>query len=114
MAEKEEFWAELDEVGETEVRVRLATKIYGDINNKGSLAREWLMRKDQARESARELRNEASRVEQIDIARSAKDAAWAAARAAEKANTRATIALIIATISTIIAIVGFILPLLNK
>jgi hypothetical protein len=58
------------------------------------------------------LRSEVSQSEQINIARSAKDAAWAAATAAERAataaeraNIRATIALVIAAISVAIAII---------
>jgi hypothetical protein len=43
---KEQFWAELDNHGEDEVRVKLATKIYTDLNEKGALAREWLHRKE--------------------------------------------------------------------
>jgi ribosomal protein L9 len=79
---KEQFWAELERLGEDEVRVKLATKIYSDVNERGGLAREWLLRKDQARQSERLSRNEASSREQISIARSAKNAAWAAAIAA--------------------------------
>jgi hypothetical protein len=73
------------------------------------LAIKWLEGKDQ--ESER--RREASQAEQIEIARSAKDAAWAAAlaaeraaTAAEKANIRATIALVIAAISIAATIIG--------
>jgi hypothetical protein len=59
-----------------------------------ALAINWLAQRDQ--ESER--RREASQAEQIDIARSAKDAAWEAARAAKKANTIATIAVVMAII----------------
>lgn len=70
---------------------------------------EWLARRDQDVS----IRQEASQVEQIDIARSSKDAAWASAKAAERAaaaaeaaNTRATTALIVAIVSIIITVVG--------
>jgi hypothetical protein len=47
--------------------------------------------------------------EQIDIARSAKDAAWEAARAAQTANTIATIALIGAAMAIAVSIFGLFL-----
>jgi hypothetical protein len=72
---KEQFWSELEAVGEDEVRTRLAAKIYGEANHKAPLAREWLRRKDQER-------SDLSTSEQTRIARSAKNAAWAAAIAA--------------------------------
>ncbi len=82
----ESFWAELDKIGEHEVRVRLATKIYGDLNEKGGLAREWLLRKElaQAAESSRKAEaSEAAKMElareQVRIARSAKNIAIIAA-----------------------------------
>jgi hypothetical protein len=96
-----------ERMGEAAVRM--------DINNDcfphsiRALAINWLAQRDE--ESER--RREASQAEQIDIARSAKDAAWAAAMAAEraataaeKANIRAIVALIIATISIIATVTG--------
>jgi hypothetical protein len=72
-----------------------------------SAAIRWLAQKDEESERLRL----ASQAEQIEIARSAKDAAWTAAEAAlraataaERANTRATIALIIAAISIAITV----------
>ncbi|PKP68607.1 MAG: hypothetical protein CVT83_05150 [Alphaproteobacteria bacterium HGW-Alphaproteobacteria-5] len=82
---KEQFWAELETLGEDAVRVKVAVKGYDDVRR--GLAEEWL----RLRESAR---NEASSLEQARIARSAKNAAWAAA-----------IAAIIAAICVIIAMV---------
>jgi hypothetical protein len=76
---KEDFWAELDQIGPDEVRVRLAIKYYSDATEKGPLAREWLRRMDQTASDEREHSKIASNVEQIRIARSAKNAAWAAA-----------------------------------
>lgn len=70
---------------------------------------EWLDRRDQDVT----VRQEAYQAEQIDIARSAKDAAWASAKAAERAataaeaaNIRATRALIIAVVSAVITVLG--------
>jgi hypothetical protein len=72
---KQEFWAELEAIGETEVRVRLQNKIYSDLNEKGSFAREWILRRELA---AANVSNSA----QSRIARSAKNTAWIAAIAA--------------------------------
>src|SRR5687767_12085871 len=94
--DKEAFLAELEKLSEDDLRLRLATKIYGDANDKGALAREALLRKELARQAESERRREASQSEQIDIARSAKDAAWAAAKWAKIANIIAATALIVA------------------
>lgn len=75
---KESFWADLDAAGPDEVRVRLATKIYGDNNEKGGLAREWLLRRDQAAAAEAERLKNAAIQEQISISRSAKNASWGA------------------------------------
>jgi hypothetical protein len=76
---KEQFWAELEKLGPDEVRVRLATKYYSDVNERGLLAREWLHRLDLAAEAEVERKRDSSSAEQIRIARSAKNAAWVAA-----------------------------------
>jgi len=73
---KEEFWAELDALGEEEVRTRTFVKHqFGDVGDKRALAEEWLSQKGSER-------SERSNAEQMRIARSAKNAAWAAAIAA--------------------------------
>jgi hypothetical protein len=92
---KDEFFAELDEAGEDEVRVRLATKIYTDVNEKGALAREWLQRRELSRTAELERSRAASSLEQIRIARSAKNAAWTAAIAAIIAAMFAAVAIVI-------------------
>jgi hypothetical protein len=52
---KESFWAELDALGEDEVRVRLSvTKQFGDVGPKHELAKLWLARKDSAKRDVRE------------------------------------------------------------
>jgi hypothetical protein len=54
---KESFWAELDALGEDEVRVRFSvTKQFGDVGPKHELAKLWLARKDSAKRDAREER----------------------------------------------------------
>jgi len=95
------FHRELKVLGAAEIRGRLATKVY--LRAEAALATAWL-----------ERRSKASSSEQLDIARSAKDAAWAAARAADTANSKATIAIVIAAISLIVAIVLGVIPILLK
>lgn len=90
---KEQFWAELDELGEEQVRVNLdVTKIYGDVGSKRALALEWLRRRDQSR-------SETSNREQMRIARSAKNAAWIAAIAAIVAAIIAAVAAVMSYLS---------------
>ena len=57
---KEELWAELEELGEEEVRVRLVTKKYGDVGQKLVLVKEWLRRKDQSRTEESSRNSDAS------------------------------------------------------
>ena len=88
---KEEFWSELDELGEDEVRVRLyVQKRYGDASDKRALAEEWLRRKAAATHDAIEQ-------EQLQIARDA-------ARQARLANKIAAAAFIVSVIAVLIAV----------
>jgi hypothetical protein len=105
--DNDEQLTRFEEMGEDAVRILAYTQRFTTKNQR--LAIKWLAQKDQ--ESER--RREASQAEQINIARSAKDAAWAAssvaeraAAAAEKANIRATTALVIAAISIAATIIG--------
>lgn len=108
----DEFWAELEKLGEDEVRKRLATeRIYGA--DKRPLVIEWLWRKDQSRADSFNR-------EQLSIARDAAVSARAAADAArdaadeakeanllaKQANTTARIAMVMAAIATIISIIS--------
>jgi hypothetical protein len=109
---REEFLAELEALGETEVRIRLINKTYTDINEKAAFAREWVHRKELARTAVAETRNEALTSAQLDAAlrasaaaERAADAAERSARAAEKPNTRATIANIIASVALVMTTV---------
>lgn len=83
---KDSFWAELDRLGEDEVRNRLIANRYGLGQQKKPLAQAWLQERERSRADA-------SSLEQMRIARSAKNAAWAAA-----------IAAIIAAIAAIVSI----------
>lgn len=86
------FKAQLESIGEERVREVLTTGAMSD-PKKVPLAREFLRQKDQARSDALEHRKDASIREQIDIERSAKNAAWAAAIAAIIAAICATISI---------------------
>ncbi len=117
---KEQFWAELDALGEEEVRVRVVTKRYGNASAKRSLAEEWLRSKDQehkdssaaeqiavARDAANAARDAAdSARDNVSAARDAADAAWVAAREAKTANKIAKAAVIMAMIAIIVSIVS--------
>ncbi len=92
-----QFFAELEKIGEDEVRLRLAHgHVYG--SDKVPFVEEWLRRKDQDHK-------EASNREQIEIAREATAAARAAARAALSAANTAKIMAIIAAISITISVI---------
>ena len=95
MKERDEFFAELETTGELQVRTNIAQKYYGFHNGKMQLAEEWLRIKDQDRRDSADAREEAARREQINIARSAKNAAWVAAIAAIIAAICAAAAVII-------------------
>src|SRR3990172_2933812 len=103
---RESFWAELEELGEEEVRTRVSTGTYSSGNKKRELAQQWLSDSERAR-------NEASQSEQIDIARSAKDAAWEAAKEARDAKKHARIANKIATAALAMAIIAMIIAWLR-
>ena len=89
------FYDGFERDGEDAVRHNLALGRYGEERRR--LAQEWIRRKEATRADA-------SNSEQIEIARSAKEAAWEAARAANIANTIAKAALVIAIIAAITAI----------
>ena len=80
-----QFFAELEEIGEDEVRLRLITKIYSSTKYKKELAEEWL----RLQEDRRRLASEAS-----------------AARRSERMINSARVANIIAIVAAIIAIVA--------
>lgn len=90
-----ERWKKFEELGEEKVRQQPAHESIGA--NHERAAREWLSYKERLRESSDSERNSASNLEQLRIARSAKNAAWTAAIAA-------TIAAICAAISIYITL----------
>lgn len=70
MMDVEELKRRLEEIGEAKVRERLASNIYG--TQERGIVEEWLLTKERER-------NQKKTNEYIDIARSAKRAAWVAA-----------------------------------
>ena len=83
---KVDFFAQLDGLGEDQVRENIAAGVYNPTRTR--LAEEWLRRKDQA------------------SARIAADSARESVREARRANTIATAAIVIAIVSIIIAVIG--------
>jgi len=73
MIDAEELKSRLEEIGECKVRERLAGNIYG--LQERPIVEEWLLSKERER-------SEKKMDENINIARSAKHAAWVAAIAA--------------------------------
>lgn len=99
-----EFRRQLEQAGEERVRNALSRGGYAGQHE--VFARKWLS-------DAKVRREETASAEQLDIARSNKDAAWVAAEAArdaareaKSANTIATLALIVAVIAIAVAVVG--------
>jgi hypothetical protein len=56
---KEEFWAELDELGEESVRLKFATGSWGD-NTRSGLVTLWLKTKDNEQAAAESAKRDAS------------------------------------------------------
>jgi hypothetical protein len=75
---KLDFWAELEEAGESAVHVRRATKCYNEVNQKGTWVDEWLLRRHLDQVQRTRAQTEASQAEQLAIAQSAKIAAYSA------------------------------------
>ena len=116
--EEKALLAELESLGDTEVRRRVAKSIYGNQTTKRRIVDDWLAQGERERTFS-------SQDEQIDIARAARDAAWSAAEAArdaaaearaqsliaQRANTRATIGIVIAIVSAVAsAVIAFYRP----
>jgi hypothetical protein len=107
------FWAELEHLGEDQVRLQLATKFYPDAEREGAV-REWLQQKELARGVEMEFRRSQREAEQREEASRASkaaerfaEAAERSARAAEAPNTtRASIAIMIAVTAVIISVLS--------
>lgn len=87
----------MEQAGEKQVRNALQRGGY--IGETASIAREWL-------ENQRTQRMDDSQAEQLETAKSAKDAAWAAADAARDAAREAKTANMIATLALAAAVIA--------
>lgn len=107
MTEDAQLLRSFEERGEDQVGLDVAAGNYGSHGSrKEMLAREWLRRKDEAR-------NAASHSEQMDLARRATEAAEAAAISARLANTHAKTANRIAVAAAIAAIAAIVLSIVG-
>jgi hypothetical protein len=71
------FMAELDQLGEDEVRQRLAAEAYDP--RELPFVREWLLQRDEERARDRELRAAAARAEELGAQKGGSWAAWGVA-----------------------------------
>jgi hypothetical protein len=109
---KEEFWAELEAIGEKEVRERVAKRAYRDLEQQDLWSREWLLRREFNREFAFEQPKIAAEIELAKAMRAAYakergviEATLAAAKAAERQATMATRMAVAALLVGIVALV---------
>src|SRR5215510_8488438 len=109
---KEEFWAELEAIGEKEVRERVAKRAYRDLEQQDLWSREWLLRPEFNREFAFEQPKLAAEIELAKAMRAAYakergviEATLAAAKAAERQATMATRMAVAALLTAIVALV---------
>jgi hypothetical protein len=94
-AEHDQFMQTLEAAGLDEIRARLAVDAYGEAGNRRAIAKEWVVRKEQAIEAEAQRARDTVQAEQITIASRAADAAERQASAAEKATRIAIGALVI-------------------
>jgi hypothetical protein len=118
---KDQFWAELDELGEDEVQTRVLTKRYTDGNHKLSLAREWLAKRERDRQEAREAERMAFAKAEAEAASRAAIAAERSAAAAEQAlaiskgaDHKSNLGLVISGIAALAAVAAVIVQLLRS
>ena len=109
---KEEFWAELEAIGEKEVRERVAKRAYRDLEQQDLWSREWLLRREFNREFAFEQPKIAAEIELAKAMRAAYakergviEATLAAAKAAERQAAMATRIAVAALLVGIVALV---------
>jgi hypothetical protein len=109
---KEAFWAELEAIGEKEVRERVANRVYRDQIEEDLWSREWLLRREFNREFAFEQPKIAAQIELAKATRAAYakeraviEATLAAAKASERQTTTAIRISIAALIAALIAVV---------
>src|SRR5262245_35076534 len=106
---KEEFWADLEAIGEKEVRERVAKRVYRDLEQQDLWSREWLLRRDFNREFAFEQPKIVAEIELSKAMRAAyakeRGVIEATLKAAKAAERQATIATRIAVAALLVGIV---------
>jgi len=109
---KETFWAELEAIGEKEVRERVANRVYRDQIEEDLWSREWLLRREFNQEFAFEQPKIAAQIELAKATRAAYakeraviETTLAAAKASERQTTTAIRIAIAALIAALIAVV---------
>ena len=86
MEDSAALFAELEDIGEAEVRVKLAQAVWSD-PRKVALVKDWLCSKDEARTLASSNKRDAREEETLSIARKASELAESANRLASEANS---------------------------
>ena len=94
VADPDELWPKLEKVGESEVRKRLAQGVYAQKNR--PVVEEWLRCKEEDRAGVQRSAEVIHKKSELDVANSAKAAAWVAAWAAVTSIVVSVIALIVA------------------
>lgn len=100
------FLASLEELGEREVRYRLATDVYGSAGDRKQVVQEWLRDKERERETTSNSEMAAAASRAAAAAERAAVAAEAQARTARHALITAIVATMIASIALIVSILG--------
>ncbi len=80
LADPNELWPELEQIGEDEVRRRVLLNAYG--HTKLPAVQAWLEKKDAERRGKAGEQDSAQRIQELAILKSTKNAAWVAAAAA--------------------------------
>jgi hypothetical protein len=109
---KDDFWAELEALGEPLVREHLRIDYWGGPGIAGTrrpLVEEWLCSKEEAHSEASQSQQAEAASRAASAAERAAAAADGQAMAAQRASTRATVALIIAIISAAASSVPYII-----
>jgi hypothetical protein len=111
MSENDRFRAELDTLGEEEVRARLVLDVYGA--RKRPLVVDWLAQQAEKRQTDAQERQELREDEALVLARRADKHAYEANEHADEANRIAWIANRNAWIAAVIAVVAIIVSVVK-
>jgi hypothetical protein len=103
LSESHAFIRELEQLGEEEVRRRVARGDYA-LGDKGALAQHWLAQFDRERTGRVVTFEEARRIEEVKIARDALEVSRIAPDATRGAKNPACIAAVAAVLSVVVSI----------